>query len=160
MMSEFDPASISQDELHRLRAAAEAAWGDDTRSPSYEGHPLPAMGQCHVTASWLVKKLGGHVGFKAGHYFWVSPDKQYVIDLTGDQFVYTPHDLKWHGIKLDEDDSGWEPTEDHKKWRSGPVMFKHANHPLFRDFRVKSPRKDARTKVFQQRADQAYAEGA
>ncbi len=156
-MPEFDPSSITQDQLHGLRDAAEQAWGDDTRHPDFAGHPQPSAGQCYVTSRWMTSKLGGHVGVKSGHYFWVSPDKKYIIDLTGDQFAYGPADLKYHGIRLDEDDSGWEPTEDQKQHRPGPILFKKSDHPLYKGYRVKSFKtENPRVKLFRQRADEAY----
>ncbi len=156
-MSEFDPSSIDQQQLHALRNAAEKAWGDDTRHPNYQGHPQPSVGQCYVTSRWMTSKLGGHVGVKGGHYFWVSPDKKYVIDLTGDQFAYEPEDPKYHGIRLDEDDPGWEPTEDQKKHRPGPIMYKKSDHPLYKGFRVKEFKtENPRVKAFKERADEAY----
>jgi hypothetical protein len=156
-MDEFDPHSISQDQLHELRNAAESAWGDDTRHPDYEGHPQPSAGQCYVTSRWLTKKLGGQVGVKNGHYFWVSPDRKYVIDLTGDQFSYSPEDLRYRGAKLDADDEGWTPTEDQTQYRPGPILYKLATHPLFHGFRIKTFKtENPRVKRFQERADQAY----
>ena len=156
-MSEFDPSSINQQQLHRLRNAAEQAWGDDTRHPHYEGHPQPSAGQCLVTSRWMTSKLGGHVGVKNGHYFWVSPDKKYVVDLTGDQFAYGPSDLKYHGVRLDEDDPGWEPTDDQKKHRPGPIMYKKSDHPDYKDFRVKEYKtENPRVQAFKERADEAY----
>lgn len=157
-MTDFDPSTIKQDDLHRLRDAAEAAWGDDTRHPNWEGHPEPSAGQCYVTSRWLQDKLGGgHIGIKGGHYVWVSPDKRYVIDLAGDQFAYSPHDLKYNGIKLDEEDPGWEPTEDQKRWRPGPIMFKKADHPLYKGLRVKTFKtENPRVKLFKERANEAY----
>lgn len=156
-MSEFDPSSISQQALHGLRSAAEQAWGDDTRNPNFIGHPQPSSGQCYVTSRWLTTKLGGHVGIKGGHYFWVSPDKKYIIDLTGDQFSYAPNDLKYHGIKLDRNDPGWEPTEDQKRFRPGPILYKKADHPLYKGFRIKNSEEDnPRVAVFNQKANEAY----
>jgi hypothetical protein len=154
---DWNPEDISQEALHGYRDAAEAAWADDTRHPNYEGHPQPSAGQCYVTSRWLTKKLGGHVGVKNGHYFWVSPDKRYVIDLTGDQFAYAPNDLKWHGMKLDPEDEGWTPTEDQRKWRPGPVVFTRADHPLYKGFRIKNFKtENPRVQAFAQRADEAY----
>lgn len=156
-MTDFDPADITQEELHRLRSAAEQGWGDDTRHPSFIGHPDPSAGQCYVTSRWLTTKLGGHVGSKDGHYFWVSPDKSHVVDLTGDQFSYKPQDLSYRGVKLDEEDEGWEPTEDQKKWRPGPILFKRSDHPLFKGLRVKSfATESPRVKAFAERANEAY----
>jgi hypothetical protein len=156
-MSEFDPHSITQDQLHELRSAAESAWSDDTRHPDYQGHPQPSAGQCYVTSRWLTKKLGGTVGVKNGHYFWVSPDKQYVIDLTGDQFAYSPHDMRYHGVKLDQDDTGWTPTEDQTKFGPGPIVYNRADHPLYKGFRVKTFKtENPRVKTFAERADAAY----
>jgi hypothetical protein len=154
---DWSPEDITQDDLHRYRQAAEAAWGDDTRHPNYAGHPQPSAGQCYVTSRWLTTKLGGHVGVKSGHYFWVSPDKTHVIDLTGDQFAYPPNDLRFLGLKLDEEDPGWIPTEDQKQWRPGPVLYKRADHPLFKGFRVKSFKtENPRVKEFARRANEAY----
>ena len=156
-MTDFDPETLTQDELQRMRAAAESAWSDDTRHPAYAGHPDPSAGCCYVTSRWMQDKLGGHVGNKDGHYFWVSPDKTHVVDLTGDQFSHMPEDLQNRGIRLDEDDEGWIPTEDQTKWRPGPVMYKRATHPLFRGFRVKSYKSEnPRVKAFAQRANEAY----
>jgi hypothetical protein len=88
---DWNPESLTQEKLNTYRAAAEQAWGDDTRHERYIGHPQPSAGQCYVTSRWLTTKLGGSVGSKDGHYVWVSPDKQYVVDLTGDQFAYEPN---------------------------------------------------------------------
>lgn len=153
----FDPHSISQDELHKLRKAAEAAWGDDTRHMNYAEHPQPAAGQCYVTSRWLVDKLGGYVGLKNGHFFWVSPDKQYVIDLTGDQYGHAPEDMRFHGMKLDDEDEGWIPAEHQRQWRPGPILYKLATHPIYKDFRIKSVEKEnERTKLFIKRANAEY----
>jgi hypothetical protein len=155
-VSDFDPDQITQDQLHRYRDAAEAAWGDDTRHPSYVGHPLAAAGQCYVTSRWLADKLGGHVAVKGGHYFMLTPDKQYVVDLTGDQFAYPPEDLTKHGIRLDEDDDGWKPTDDQTKWTPGPILYKPASHPLYKGGRIKTPKtENPRVKLFKQRANEA-----
>lgn len=156
-MSEFNPSDITQDDLHRFRTAAEQAWADDTRHENFIGHPQPSAGQCYVTSRWLTTKLGGHVGVKGGHYVWISPDKKYAVDLTGDQFAYPPEDLRNRGIRLSEDDSGWEPTEDHGKWRPGPILYKSMDHPLFKGMRIKEFKtENPRVKRFQQRADEAY----
>lgn len=153
----FDPHSITQKQLHDLRTAAEAAWSDDTRHPDYAGHPHPSIGQCYVTSRWLTTKLGGHVGQKKGHFFWVSPDKQYVIDLSGDSFSHEPEDMRYHGAKLDEDDEGWIPTDEQKTWRAGPVLYKLATHPLYKGFRVREyTDTNPRVKTFCKRADEAY----
>lgn len=155
-MSDWSPDDITQDDLHRYRTAAEQAWGDDTRHENYVGAPQPSAGQCYVTSRWLQAKLGGHIGVKDGHYFWVSPDKQYVVDLTGDQFAYKPADLRWHGLKLDDEDTGWVPTEDQKAHRPGPIMYKRADHPLYKGFRVKTFKtENPRAKLFRERADHA-----
>jgi hypothetical protein len=152
----FDPHSITQDELHRLRAAAEDAWGDDTRQDKFQGHPQPSHGQCYVTSQWLTTRLGGHVGVKDGHYFWVSSDKEYVIDLTGDQFAQSPKDLQYENSKLDAEDEGWHPHPDHLKWNPGPILYKRANHSLYSGFRIKDTPANARAKKFALRADSAY----
>lgn len=154
---EFDPHSITQDQLHELRSAAESAWADDTRHPNYEGHPQPSAGQCYVTSHWLTKKLGGYVGVKNGHFFWVSPDKKYVIDLTGDQYASAPADMHHHGLRLDSKDEGWTPTEDQKRWLPGPILYKLSTHPIYQGFRIKTFKgENARASAFAKRADEAY----
>jgi hypothetical protein len=148
--------SPTQEDLHRYREAAESAWGDDTRHPNYVGHPQPSAGQCYVTSRWLTTHLGGHVGLKKGHYFWVSPDKTHAVDLTGDQFAYEPEDAAKTGMKLDSEDEGWYPTEDQQRWRPGPVLYKRTDHPLFKGFRIKSFKTEApRVRKFIDRADSA-----
>src|SRR3954466_16343007 len=86
----WNPDTLSQGEIHALREAAERAWGDDTRDEAYAGHPESALGQCYNTSRWLQHRLGGSVGRKEGHYFWLSPDQTYAMDLTGDQFGGSP----------------------------------------------------------------------
>lgn len=148
------PDDVTQKDLHRFRQAAESAWGDDTRHPNYIGHPQPSAGQCYVTSRWLTGHLGGTVGQKDGHFFWVSPDRTHVIDLTGDQYAYEPEDERMAGIKLDEEDEGWTPTEDQLKWRPGPILYKRADHPLYKGFRVRNfVTENPRFKLFRQRAD-------
>jgi hypothetical protein len=172
-MSEWThPDDVTQEDLHRFRAAAESAWGDDTRHKNFAGHANPAAGQCYVTSKWLTTHLGGHVGLKAGHYFWVSPDRSHVIDLTGDQFSNPPEDPRLTGIKLDSEDEGWYPTEEQLKWRPGPIMYKRANHPLFDGFKIKADKQrpqdrrdwedveystNERVKLFSDRANAALA---
>lgn len=154
--TEFDPNSITQQQLHHYRNAAETAWGDDTRHPDYAGHPQQSAGQCYVTSRWLATKLGGHVAVKGGHYVWLSPDKQYVVDLAGDQFAYPPEDVSRRGLRLDGEDDGWQPTEDHQKWRPGPILYKRADHPLYKGLRVKTPKtENPRVKLFIERANAA-----
>lgn len=153
----FDPNDITQDDLHKLRNAAEGAWGDDTRHENFIGHPHPSAGQCYVTSRWMTSKLGGHVGVKNGHYFWVSPDKNYVVDLTGDQFTYEPTDPRMEGMRLDDEDEGHVTPEDHKTYRPGPVLYNRADHPLYKGFRIKDFKtENPRVKLFAQRADAAY----
>lgn len=156
-MNDFDPHSLTQEDLHRYRSAAETAWGDDTRHENFIGHPHPSAGQCYVTSRWLTTKLGGSVGTKDGHYFWVSPDRKYIVDLTGDQFTYEPADPRLEGIRLDGEDEGHVIPEDHKTYRPGPVLYKQASHPLYKGFRVKEFKSEnPRVKLFNKRADEAY----
>lgn len=153
----FDPDSISQEQLQDLQKAAELAWGDDTRHPAYQGHPDISQGQCYVTSRWLQKRLGGHVGAKKGHYFWVSPDKEYVIDLTGDKLSKPPIDPSVEG----QSDEGGEPIHlepHHKRWMLGPAVFARSNHPMYRDFRIVDESPHDRSDVFAKRAD-AYMRG-
>lgn len=159
-MTDFDPNSITQEDLHKYRNAAEQAWADDTRHPDYAGHPHPSAGQCYVTSRWLATKIGGQVGVKDGHYFWVSPDRRYIIDLTGDQFTYEPADPRLEGIRLDDEDEGHIIPEAHKTYRPGPILYNKADHPLYNGFRVKSFKTESpRLKLFRQRADAAYGTG-
>lgn len=89
-MTSWHHDSITQGELDALRKAAERAWGDDTRYPLKRGDRRPEQGQSYVTARWLTERLGGHVGVKGGRYAWVSPDGDWMIDLTRN--VYQPND--------------------------------------------------------------------
>jgi hypothetical protein len=156
MPDDFHPDSITQDDLHRYRTAAEQAWGDDTRHENYIGHPDPSAGQCYVTSRWLTTHIGGHVAVKSGHYVWMSPDKSHVIDLTGDQFSIPPEDPRWEGLKLDAEDEGWHHTPDQKVYRPGPILYKRADHPLYRGSRVKTfATENKRVKLFRERADAA-----
>jgi prophage maintenance system killer protein len=138
-MDDFDPDSISPQDLDRYRQAAEQAWGDDTRHPNYVGHPLPSAGQCYITSAWMQSLLGGHVGSRQGHYFWVAPDRSHVIDLTGDQFQYVPKD------------------EEPNRLAAGPVAFKRADHPDYKGFRLadRDLTKNPRVRIFSQRANAA-----
>lgn len=80
--------SITQGEIAALRKTAEYAWAEDTRYPIASGGG--DSGQCYVTAVWLKERLGGNVGRCKGHYAWLSPDNDYVLDIaphTG-QIVY------------------------------------------------------------------------
>lgn len=105
----------------------------------------------------MTTKLGGHVGVKNGHYFWVSSDKRYIVDLTGDQFTYLPADPRLEGIRLDEEDTGHVIPEDHKTYRPGPALYNRADHPLYKGFRIKDFKtENPRVKLFNQRADAAY----
>ena len=71
--------SITQGEIDALHKAAQRAWADDTRYPVASGSG--DVGQCYVTAYWLKQRLGGHVGRVNGHYAWLSPEGDYVLDL-------------------------------------------------------------------------------
>ena len=149
---------LSQADLHKLRDAAEQAWGYDTCHRAYRGHPNPAAGQCLVTSEWLKGKLGGYVGAKEGHYFWVSPDKTHIIDLTGDKTASPPENVAHAGIKQDDEDEGWVPHPEQLKWRPGPVLFKKSDHPLYEGFHIVKESAGQRAKTFAQRAD-AILEG-
>lgn len=95
-----------------------------------------------VVAKWLTGRLGGFVGVKRGHYFWVSPDKLYVVDLTGDAHAEQPQ----------------PGTGDEREFhRPGPVMFKSSKHWLYRGFRVKDVPDSDRTRTFARRANAALA---
>lgn len=152
---EFDPTSITPERLQEFRNAAETAWGDDTRHADAQGHPQSAYGQCFVTSAWLVSKLGGHVGMKNGHYVWVSPDKQYVIDLTGDQTAYRPH--TGANAPMDEEDEPYEFEPHQLEHRAGPAFYTRSSHPLYRDLRVKEYPSHPRATLFAKRANAALA---
>jgi hypothetical protein len=153
----FNPDSISQERLSELQRAAELAWGEDTRHPAYQGHPDPSQGCCYVTSRWLQKRLGGFVGIKRGHYFWVSPDKEYIIDLTGDLFSKPPIDPSVDG-QTDESGDLIRLEPHHKRWMLGPSVYVRSTHPLYRDFRIVPNTKHDRSEVFAKRAD-AYMRG-
>ena len=132
----WDPDSVTSEQLNKLRAAAEQAWGDDTRHEKFAGHPDPSAGQCYVTSRWLADRLGGDVAQKGGHFFWVSPNRSHVIDLTGDQFTRPPENPHIEGALADDEDEPWTFEQQHFNYRPRPVMYKRANHPPWRDFQV------------------------
>src|ERR1700677_1234844 len=124
----FDPDTITQEKLHDLRRAAEHAWSDETRPEDSRGHPQPSAGHCYVTSRWLQSKLGeGHIGQKEGHFFWVSPDKNYVIDLTGDQDASVP--VKGEPRPRDAEDEPYQYEPELMRHRPGPVIYTHATNP-------------------------------
>jgi tRNA nucleotidyltransferase (CCA-adding enzyme) len=133
----WDPDSITQDKLHEWRRAAEHAWNDEVRPEDSRGHPQPSAGCCYMTSKWLADKIGGHVGEKEGHFFAVSPDKNYVVDLTGDQNASVP--VKGIPQPLDEDDEPYEYEPELMRHRPGPVIYTQATNSLYRDFRIANP---------------------
>lgn len=150
----FDPNSLTQFDLQRYRTAAERAWGDDTRHETHRGHPLKSAGQCYVTSRWLQKQLGGYVGSKDGHFFWLSPDLGHAIDLTGDQFHYKPEDASLQGIKLDEHHDGLQFEPHQLTHRPGPIIYKPTDHPIFSGFEVVDEHpEDERSQRFENRAN-------
>lgn len=82
--------AITDGELDALARAARMAWADDTCLLRYSSgtavprDPRSGAGQCYVTALWLVRRLGGTIGKREGHFVWLSHDKLWYIDLTGD----------------------------------------------------------------------------
>lgn len=143
----FDPDSITQERLHELRRAAEHAWSDETRPEDSRGHPQPSAGHCYVTSKWLQTKFGGgHIGSKDGHFFWVSPDRNYVVDLTGDQDAYGP--VKWAERPQDDEDEPYTFEPEQMRHRPGPIIYTSASNPLYKGFRVigdtTAPREDRR----------------
>lgn len=132
----FDPDTITQEKLHELRRAAEHAWSDETRPEDSRGHPQPSAGHCYVTSKWLQGKLGGHIGRKDGHFFWVSPDRHYIIDLTGDQDAFGP--VKWAARPMDAEDEPYEFEPEQMRHRPGPIIYTSAKNPLYRDFRIQA----------------------
>lgn len=128
----FDPYSLDKSHIEELRKAAEVAWGDDVRSPNFVGHPQPSAGCCMVTSKWLTSRLGGFTGFKQGHWFWVSPDKQFCLDLTGD-------------------------SNTHEGSIPGPPVFKSIKDPRYKGLRIREVADSDRTRAFSKRADNALA---
>lgn len=151
----FNPDSITQDKLHDLRRAAEHAWSDETRHEDSKGHPQPSAGQCYVTSAWLAEKIGGYVGVKGGHFFTVSPDKNYVIDLTGDQDASEP--IKSDGRPIDDEDEAFTPEPEQLRHRPGPIIYTRATNPLYKDFRIPGPKNEPRAHLFAERANAALA---
>lgn len=156
----FDPDSITQEKLHELRRAAEHAWSDETRPVDSQGHPQASAGQCYVTSKWLQNKLGGgHIGTKEGHFFWVSPDRNYVVDLTGDQNASSP--VKWAPRPQDAEDEPYEFEPELMRHRPGPIIYTSANNPLYRGFRIPSEPQEEnsdaaeRAQLFAERANAA-----
>lgn len=155
----FDPDSITQEKLHELRRAAEHAWSDETRPVDSYGHPQPSAGQCYVTSRWIADKIGGHVGIKGGHFFAVSPDRNYVVDLTGDQDASAP--VKWGERLQDNEDEPYEFDPEQMRHRPGPIIYTSANNPLYRGFRIPGePQQEnedtsARARLFAERANAA-----
>lgn len=93
---EWNPDLITPGEIDALKIAASQAWADDTRYPRWSNKNRSyGGGQCYVTSVWLTKRLGGKIGKKAGHFVWLSPDKSYILDLTGNHSghpVYAKND--------------------------------------------------------------------
>jgi tRNA nucleotidyltransferase/poly(A) polymerase len=87
------------------------------------------MGHCYVTSKWLQSRLGGHVARKSGHYYWLSPDGHYALDIVGDHF------------------------------KNPPPLYKRTTHPLFRGGEIvhgsTTTYDDARTNRFADRANAA-----
>lgn len=71
---------ITEGEIDALSQAAKRAWADDTRYPIAQVTG-PDSGQCYVTSMWLKERLGGHIGKKRGHFVWLSPEGDYMLDL-------------------------------------------------------------------------------
>lgn len=149
----FDPDTITPDKLSEWRKAAEHAWSDETRHEDSRGHPQPSAGQCFVTSAWVANKIGGHVGVKNGHFFAVTPDKHYVIDLTGDQDASEP--VKVNTEPLDDEDEPFEPEPEQLRHRPGPVIYTRATNPLYKDFRIPGPKDEPRVHLFAERANAA-----
>lgn len=76
----WHPEQISEGEIDALSQAAQRAWSDDTRYPL--AHVVSSdSGQCYVTSMWLREHLGGNVGKYRGHFVWLSPEEDYILDL-------------------------------------------------------------------------------
>lgn len=147
---------FTQEQLHELRHAAELAWDDDTRHVAHRGHPVKAMGQCYVTAAWLQTLFGGHIARKDGHFIWLSQNKLYGLDLTGDGAIQPPADPAIEGLRLDSEDEGVHLEDQQQHWRSSPMLHQKVTHPAFSGAEVITPpASHARTALFCRRADRA-----
>lgn len=154
----FDPYSLDQDRILRLRRAAESAWGDDTRPEVYRGHGDPSVGQSYVTSRWLQRLLGGHVAQKQGYHFWVSPDQRYALDLVGERHRQIPQDWsRYQGLPMDSDDESGFDARHLNRHLPGHPVYKKTNHPLFQGFKISdqtlAPRE---VNVFSDRANRTY----
>lgn len=154
----MDADDLTQKEILELRKAASQAWSDGSRHERFQLHPMKELGQCYVTSAWLKNRLGGYIGLKNGHYFWISPDKTKALDLVNDHIAYQPIEPNHEGLKADDQDlDGYRVPEARKQWHPGPPIYKATTHHLFKDFRVKDIKQETqRTKDFIQKANQAY----
>lgn len=154
----FDPYSLDQDRILRLRGAAQASWRDDTRPEAHRGHKDPSVGQSYVTSRWLQSLLGGHVGQKQGYHFWVSPDKRYALDLTGERHRQIPEDWsRYQGLPMDADDEGGFDARRLAQHIPGHPIYKKTNHPLFKNFKISDDTlAPSEVRVFSDRANKAY----
>jgi hypothetical protein len=148
---------LRPEEIQRLRSAAEQSWGDDTRHQKFQSDPLLAAGQCYVTSAWLKQRMGGHVGVKNGHYFWLSPDKQHALDLVNDRFAFPPGNPDYEGLRADADDPvGYQLPKFRREWQAAPPIYKRSSHHLFDGARVINRPPNERANLFIQRANEAY----
>jgi tRNA nucleotidyltransferase (CCA-adding enzyme) len=151
---------LDQNEIIKLRDAAEKAWSEHSRHSSMRGHPDPSAGQCYVTSKWLQSRLGGRVGRKHGHYFWITPDDQYALDLTGDLYSRAPVPEELRGVKVDdEDEHGFQHRPDQMVHTPGSPVFKRLTHSVYEAPEVvegESEQTGERWKAFAQKADRAY----
>lgn len=83
---------ITDGEIDALHQAAMRAWSEDTRYPIAQVKAGDS-GQCYVTSMWLKERLGGHIGKRRGHFVWLSPDRDYILDLAphGGAIRYEPN---------------------------------------------------------------------
>lgn len=93
--------SITMGEINALYETARRAWSEDTRYP-IAAATSPDAGQCYVTSYWLKTRLGGSVGKREGHYVWLSPDENYIIDLAPHEgsHIYEDNQARYTPIEV------------------------------------------------------------
>ena len=84
------------------------------------------------------------MGAKDGHYFWVTPDRSHIVDLTGD---------KQHGSS-EIPTKPIHHTQSAHEWAAGPIHLERADHPHWKGFRVVEAQADnPRVALFCSRAN-------
>lgn len=104
-------------DLERLRACLDEAFAADTAAPGFAGSP-PSRGHCAVVAI-IMRELYGGVLLRTqvkGEEHWLNRihlgDRDYDVDLTGDQFDFPPLQVHPAGqlYEIQRVDAGHEIT--------------------------------------------------